>query len=225
MTDITPQFNERITGGTSSKPLRILAQIISVLFHPVFMPVVMTLVLYKLDAVGFVAISPKQFNWWLISITITTLFFPLFTIFLLKQLRFIESIQLHTAKDRIIPLIAIMIYYFWINHVFGNIPDVPIVLHTLFLGCFWGIIAVFMITIFFKVSMHTASAGGMLGMLIVLLINNTVNMTVPLLAGIVIAGIIGTARLLLRAHSNSEIWLGYLIGILAQVGAYMYLKP
>ncbi|MEI8279520.1 MAG: hypothetical protein WCG87_07125 [Bacteroidota bacterium] len=212
-------------GGTDSKILRFLANVVSVICHPVLLPTFMAFVLFKLDAASFAGLTAKQMNMWLLSIGITTLFFPVFSILLMKALGFIESIQLHTPKDRIIPLLAIMIFYFWVNHVLGNVPNVPLILHVLSLGCFWGVIVVFMVTIFFKVSMHTAGAGGMLGMMIVLLMHNTINMWIPLLVGIVIAGLIGTARMLLRAHTASEIWLGYILGIIVQVSAYLYLKP
>jgi hypothetical protein len=72
--------------------------------------------------------------------------------------------------------------------------------------------------------MHTSTAGAMIGILIVLMMTSTVNMTIPLLVGIGIAGIIGTARMILGAHQRGDIWLGYIIGILVQLGAYVYMK-
>lgn len=67
------------------------------------------------------------------------------------------------------------------------------------------------------------AAGGMLGMLIVLMIVTPVSMTVPLIAGILIAGASGTARMLLGAHTQFEIWVGYVLGILVMLAAYWYL--
>jgi membrane-associated phospholipid phosphatase len=37
------------------------------------------------------------------------------------------------------------------------------------------------------------------------------------------AGLVGTARLLLKAHSLNEVCLGYLIGILSQLIAFSFL--
>ena len=140
----------------------------------------------------------------------------------MKGLGFINSVHLYDPKDRIIPLITSMVFYFWINLVFKNI-NAPFLLHVLTLGSFWGVITLFMVNIFYKVSMHTAGAGGMLGMLIVLMMLSPVSLTLPLFLALIIAGIVGTARMLLGAHQPAEIWLGYILGILVQVGAYLYL--
>ncbi|OSZ82103.1 hypothetical protein CAP35_02200 [Chitinophagaceae bacterium IBVUCB1] len=135
---------------------------------------------------------------------------------------------MHDPKDRIIPLIGIMIMYFWIYHVANSISDpkdvpAPFILKVMLLGNFWGIILLFIINIFFKLSMHTSAAGGFLGVMIVLLLTNPVNMMLPLFVSLIVCGIIGTARLLLGAHKPAEVWWGYAIGILAQLAAYVYI--
>jgi hypothetical protein len=172
---------------------------------------------------------------WFLSIAITAVFFPLFTILILKPLGFIESYHMRTAKERTIPLMGIMIFYFWVSHVFNSmgIPTVlnphpgpvpPLIYKILLLGNFWGIILLFVINIFTKISMHTAAAGGMIGIIIVMMIISPANMTIPLLVAIILAGIIGTARMIVGAHQRGDVWLGYIIGILVQLGAYVYMK-
>jgi hypothetical protein len=186
----------------------------------------MAVVIYKLAPTGFDVLTDKQRMMWFLSIGLTGVFFPLFSIFLMKQLGFIESYRMPTAKERTIPLMAIMIFYFWISHVFNSMPGAPapLALKVLLLGNFWGIIVLFIINIFTKISMHTAAAGGMIGILIVLMITSPANMVIAFFVGIVIAGIIGTARLALGAHQKGDVWLGYIIGILAQLCAYWYMK-
>lgn len=206
--------------------LRVIANAISYICHPVFMPVVMTFVIYKLAPHSFDGFTEKQLKWGIMSIGFTTAFFPLFSILLMKPLGFLSSYHMPTIKDRIVPLMISMIFYFWINHVAGNIPGthVPIAVRVLLLGNFWGLIGVFMINIFTKISMHTAAAGSMVGVIIVLMIVSNVNMAIPLFVSLVIAGIIGTARMIVGAHQRGDVWLGYIIGILAQLSAYIYLK-
>ena len=222
--------------NTQPKYLQVLAHIVSYIFHPVFFPVVMAFALYKLSPTDFVGVSPKQLGLWFISIALTGVFFPLFSILLMWKLDFISSIHMPTAKERTIPLMAIMIFYFWISHVFNSMgiatvlnpnpgPVPPLIYKVLLLGNFWGIIALFMVNIFTKISMHTAAAGGMMGIIMVMMIISPANMTLPLLVAIIIAGIIGTARMILGVHQRGDIWLGYIIGILAQFSAYLYMKP
>ncbi|MBS1589940.1 MAG: hypothetical protein JST52_10040 [Bacteroidetes bacterium] len=205
-----------------SKVLRFFANVFSYVFHPVFMPVAMFVLLYYLSPASFAGHTPEKFSLDVIQFLLNTVLFPVLVVVLLKALGFIESIKLHDTRDRIIPLIGTMIFYFWMNQVVKNL-NYPLVVHVLTLGCFWGLIGVFMINIFFKISMHTAAAGGMLGIMMVLMLISKVNMLLPFFIAVVIAGLIGTARLILSAHRPPEIWLGYIVGFLAQMAAYWYL--
>ncbi|MBX2906920.1 MAG: phosphatase PAP2 family protein [Taibaiella sp.] len=210
--------------GSQSPVLRGFAHFVSFVCHPVFMPVAMTLVLSLIAPAGFTGMTTKQWVLLVVSIATSTLFFPLFSIALMKPLGFISSYKMPTARERTIPLMATMIFYFWISHVLNNMAGaIPQVLKILMLGNFWGIIMVFIANIFTRVSMHTSAAGGVIGVITVLLFSNSANMIVPLFIAIVLAGIIGTARLILGAHQRGDIWLGYIIGIISQIGAYFYI--
>jgi len=215
--------NTTISEFQYKKGLRNLAEVVSYSFHPVFMPTVMTIVLCYLNRVGFAGIDLKERILWVGIMALNTIFFPILSILLMKVLGFIDSIKLKTTKDRIIPLIAIMIFYFWAYRVFKSF-NAPFILQVLLLGSFWGVIVVFMANIFTKISMHTAGAGGMVGILIVLMIVGHINFLIPFLIALVIAGIIGSARMILGAHTPFEIWLGYAAGIAVQISAYLYLS-
>jgi hypothetical protein len=216
-------MTETVQVSQQPKALRAVAMVLSYILHPVFMPVVMTFVLYKLSPVSFAGVTRGQLNMWLLSIGITTLFFPLFTVLLMKGLGFAKSFHMETTRERIVPLMATMIFYFWASHVFNNITS-PLIIKVLLLGCFWGTIVLFMINIFVKISLHTTAAGGMIGILIVLMMISPVNMMIPFFASLFIAGIMGTMRLILGAHTPAEVWLGYIVGILEQLGAYLFMR-
>jgi len=202
------------------------AKVISYLFHPVFMPLVMAGVLYLVSPNSFTGTPDRELLTWAGIIFYNTIFIPLVAILLMKALGFVKSLKMETAKERIIPLMATMIFYFWVSQVFDRRSDVvvPLVLKVLLLGNLWGIIILFLINIFTKISMHTAAAGGMIGILIILYITGHVNIAIPFFIALLLAGLIGSARMILHAHERGDVWLGYIIGILVQVGAYLYLK-
>lgn len=216
--NVAPPVNK----PTESKALRIFATIASYILHPIFMPLIMAFVIYLITPFSFAKYDGKQLPLVFIQIALSSIFFPLLVVVLLKGLGFIDSIFMRTNKERIVPVLATMICYWWISHVFKNL-DAPLILQVLLRGAYWGMIVLFVCSIFYKISMHTMAAGGMLGILIVLLILSPVKMTIPLFIGIGIAGISGTARMLLGAHTQFEIWTGYLFGILAMLAAYWYL--
>jgi hypothetical protein len=222
---VTAEQHIKTPQSIQPKALRVLAEIISYVFHPVFIPVFMALVVYQLQPASFMGVASKDVGMWFIRIISIAVFYPLFSIFLMKSLGLIKDYKMETAKERTIPLLATMIFYFWASRVFNNVQEnIPLSYKIFLLGNFWGIIVVFIINIFTKISMHTTAAGGLLGLVIVLMTMSPVNMTIPLFIAIGLAGLIGTARMIVGAHQRGDVWLGYIIGILVQLGAYWYMK-
>lgn len=204
--------------------LRTLASLVSYVFHPVFMPVLLSVIIWRIQPAPFAGMSPRTLLLRFISLTLTTIFFPLLVVALLKALGFLQSIHMRVSKDRVIPLIATMTFYFWAQQVFRHLTDTPQIINILLLGSFWAVVLLFMASIFFKVSMHTTAAGGAIGIMAVLLFLSPFNMLAAFFATIIIGGLVGTARLILREHTTFEIWVGYLIGLVAQLGAWWYLS-
>lgn len=210
-----------------SKFLVFLSNFVSWVFHPVFMPTIVSIILYYLTPNQFAGVSKNIATQLLGIVVLNTFFFPLFATFLMKKLGFISSIKMPTMKDRIMPLMAIMIFYFWAYQVMKNfgtqvtIPEGTLyIFQIFFLGNFFGLIGVFLVNIFTKISMHTAAAGGAIGILIILTLVGKVNLTLIIIVALLVAGLIGTARMILGAHKQLEIWLGYALGIVAQLLAY-----
>jgi membrane-associated phospholipid phosphatase len=210
-----------------SKFSTVIASFISYVFHPVFMPVINTLVLYALTKSNFAGFNTNHLYQLLFTTFLNTVLFPLFATFLMVKLGFVSSIKMPNSKDRIIPLMASMVFYFWIYQVFKNfgeyeqVGDQALFIYKIFfLGNFFAIIGVFLVNIFTKISMHTAAAGGSIGILLVLAIIGKVNIILVLIAALFFAGIIGTARIILKQHNPFQIWTGYIIGAVAMFIAY-----
>ena len=207
--------------------VRILSDTVSWIFHPVFMPLITALVLYILTKSNFVGFDIKYLYQLLGTTFLNTIFFPLFFTLLLYKLSFVKSIRLRDRQDRIVPLMGSMIFYFWIYQVFKNFgahnnltDDALFIFKVFFLGNFFGVIGVFLINIFTKLSMHTAAAGGAIGILSVLALTGSMNLLPVLLCAVFISGIIGTARILLHEHNQFQIWSGYITGFAAMWVAY-----
>ena len=86
-------------------------------------------------------------------------FFPLVSVLLMKALKFISSIQLKTQRDRIIPYVVCMIYYWWMWYVLHNQPQYPNEFVQLSLAIFLASIGGLIANISMKVSMHAIAAG------------------------------------------------------------------
>jgi hypothetical protein len=198
-----------------SAPIRFFANLVSFVFHPLFIPsYIMAFLLYK-HPYAFAGITQQLKTFRIISVFFITAFLPAFSVFLMKQLGFIESIMLRSQKDRIIPYIVSMIFYFWAWYVSRNIHENEAVVSML-LATFIASIAAMMANIYFKISMHAMAVGVMFIFFLWLSFNGTVALGLYLPLSIFITGLVCTARLIVSDHSPFEIYSGLFIGMLCQ---------
>lgn len=203
--------------------IRIFANIFSIVFHPLFIPGYIAAFLLFVHPYIFSGFNLKLRILRFISVILLTAFFPAFVVLLLKQLKFIPSIFLRTQKDRIIPYIASMFFFFWIFYVSRNLPDSPPAFVLMLLGVFIASIAALMANIYFKVSMHAIAMGGMVCFFIVLSMQGIFSMGIYLSAAIFIAGLVCTSRLLVSDHYPFEVYAGFLLGIISQAIATWFI--
>ena len=60
--------------------------------------------------------------------------------------------------------------------------------------------------------MHATGAGGMVAVIMILLPYSYVGVVPIFIGTIICAGCVGTARLVLKAHTEREVFLGYMTG-------------
>jgi hypothetical protein len=200
--------------------LRWPAQLLSYLFHPIFIPVFVLLFLLFLHPSYFAGFS-EGMKWRSVFILVqNAVFYPLFCILLLKGVGFIDSIFLKNQKDRIIPYIAVGIFFFWTYTVFKQQPIYPSILPAFMLGIFLASSAALIANIYLKISMHAIGMGGWVGVFLVIANSNSMLMSWPLALVLLLTGLVCTARLIVSDHTPREIYLGLLVGMLCQfVGA------
>lgn len=195
--------------------LRIAARIISYVFHPVFIPVYVSVFLVKIQPYLYSSMDPLERKMMIPRFVFMYTVFPLISVLLLKGLHFIESIHLKTQRDRIIPYIICMIYYFGIWYFLkkGDATPQYLIIFTLatFLACIGGFFA----NIFIKVSMHAIAAGLMAAFIILVGLTRNFDLGIYISIAVFLAGTICTARFIDSDHWPLEIYGGLFIGIIS----------
>lgn len=208
--------------ATDSTLLWIAAKAVTYLFHPLLL---LTYAFFFVDIFfpyQFLHLGPQAKMQFLMVLLVNTVFFPLATLGLMKGLKLISSFELNDNKERIIPFIAIMLFYFWTYLVLRDKIGVGDYYTHIALGASFGIFLAFFFNVFYKISLHAVGAGGFLGIALTLTMISTFNLLTPLLLVIIIAGLIGSSRLFLGAHTTQEVVTGYMVGILGQMVAFAY---
>lgn len=201
--------------------IKFLAAVFSFIFHPLFIPVYITLFLLWAHPYIFAGLD----NWGklgnLLQVFVNCTFLPLVSILLLRGLRFIDSIYLRTQKERIVPYMICMIFYFWNWYAFKN-NHAPNEIQSLSLAVFIASILGFLANISFKISMHAIAVGVMSAFLFLFTFQDTTNLSVYLSTAFLITGIVCTSRLIITDHSSKEVYMGLLFGVISQLAAHYF---
>jgi len=203
--------------------LTIPAKIISYLFHPLFIPTYVFLFLIYQVPYEFAGITEYQLQLRLFSIFWLTAFFPAFAVFLLWRLKFSESIFLRTQKERIVPYIITMFFYWWMYFLSRNFTDQPEVLKFFYMGIFCATVAGLILNNYFKISLHAMAMGGALAAIILFALHYHMPLGVSMSVAALLTGIVCTSRFLVSNHTNLEIYAGLITGILCQVTACYFI--
>ena len=188
-----------------------IATLISYLFHPILIP--LYTVLFFLNAgIYFSMFMTMEAK--LIMITtflITTIILPLLVMLVLTRKKLINSFSLVTREERIYPLLIITLFYYLTYYLLKGI-HVSFILSFFMLGSTFLSILALIITFYLRISLHMIGMGGLLGMLIGLSANISVNLFIPILVVLFLSGLTGFARLKNDSHKPLEIYTGFLLG-------------
>jgi hypothetical protein len=209
---------------SSSYPrfIRFLAHLFSWLFHPLFITSYVMAFLIFVHPYVYAGADHQNKLLRITHIISTTAFFPLFSVFLMWRLRlFLDSIYLRTAKERIIPYIIAMTFYWWSWDVFKNLPDSPPVTVYFLFGNFLAICGAFLCNIYFKISMHAVAMGGLMIFFLMFSLQDGYSSGSYISIAFLVAGIVCSSRLMVSDHHPFDIYAGLLVGMLAQYIAWL----
>lgn len=201
--------------------LKVGAQLISGVFYPLLLPTVAVIGISIINPLVFAGYDDVDRLKLLTTIFFNTFLLPVVTIVLMRKLGFIKSIRLEDREERIIPYIAMSIFYFWTFMVVKSFGTNGLIVGVL-LGATATVFATSFFNLFFKISVHAAGAGSMVAIALFLAMNSRVNLEVLLMSIILVAGLIGSSRLYLKAHSSNQVFFGYFVGFTAQMTAFNF---
>lgn len=214
--------------------LRATAWIFSVIFHPLLVPLYMLIILLLVNPYlfGVSHLLDEGAQLVLLEVFLYTFFIPATAFTVMYFLGMIGRLDVPEREDRIGPYLVTGMLYLWVYYNFAQTGRMPPAYVSFMLGAVIALFISFFLNIFSKISAHAVGMGGLIGMLVITTLwfsygsflfgENEIEMLQLLIGAIVIAGAVGTARLLLKAHEPSEIYGGYLVGFASQIFAFAY---
>lgn len=197
-----------------------LATFLTYLFFPGLVPSYL-LGLLLLSTPYIVALSEVdiKYRWYLLGfIAAYTFVFPsLFTLFLYRKGK-IESLSLEKLSDRKLPYLSGVVLIFFLAFTFysksGELFSVAVILS--FIGI--TISAVALISLWWQISAHAAGMGGLVGAIgTLMLIYDEPFLRIPFFVLLIAAGAVISARLKLGAHTQSQVYTGFFLGLIISI--------
>ncbi len=133
----------------------------------------------------------------------------------------ITSLEMPKRDERHAPFALTLVCYFAVLYLLWKLP-VPRLIAFITLGGILAILWSFLINLRWKISIHMTGIGGLFGLIYGLSYSMNMPMIYLLMIIAVIAGVLGMSRMLLKAHTPAQVYVGFLSGFFIEVG-YCYL--
>lgn len=194
------------------------ARIISIIGHPIFHPIWMMLILIVSGITSFITYNNYIF---LIITMLMTCLIPGLVIMMVKRWGLIKSMEMEDREDRLGPLFIVLLFLYAAYRYFNKIPTLAIYSFYLTAVIVVTVLA-FVVSFFWKISLHTMGWGCFTAFLFIM---TTVSMRyMPyLITSMVLSGVVASARLKLKSHSNTQIYAGFAMGFAAVIVTYFFI--
>ncbi|PCJ28127.1 MAG: hypothetical protein COA97_02295 [Flavobacteriales bacterium] len=196
--------------------MKIAAKIISSLFHPLLMPVIGLLIIFNTDSyINYIMPFEKKMAI-IFLVALTTFIIPSFISLILLIKKVIDSLEMKTQKERIIPYALTVVFYVLTLYMLKN-AQIPPIIYNFIIGATLSVILAFIINLKWKISAHMIGVGGLVGALICISMILEIYITPYIIFALLMAGLVGSCRLVLKAHTQSQIYIGFVVGVICQI--------
>lgn len=195
---------------TDNHTLRRGAEILSIIFHPLFIPLYGLLIIYSSQTLlSFIPSQVKRMV--VILVTANNVLLPMALAAVLYTRGAISSFHARRTNERVLLLTFVLMMYSLTAFVLMRM-QVP----TLFKAYFISIAAVTLVTLiitaFYRISMHAVGLGGLLVLIAFMIILYNISMMWQIITVFLLGGALMSSRIYLKDHTLSEVWTGLVAG-------------
>ena len=193
-----------------NKNIIIASRVVSMVFTPFYLP---TLGLLALFSFSYLSLLPFQYKAIVIAIVyFFTILLPSLLIHVYRRHQHWNLIELGQRERRMVPYVLSILCYFTCVYIMRSL-HIPHFMSSIVVAALCIQIICAIVNGWWKISTHTAAIGGVVGALVAFAAIFGFNPIPWLCITIIIAGILGTSRMILREHSLSEVVSGFLVGV------------
>lgn len=191
------------------------AQFLSFIFHPVLMPTYALLLIFR-QSTYFAHTISNEIKFRLFEIILlNTLILPVVISYILVRRGWIKSLEMQQREERIFPYLANLLLMLLSAYMIYSLR-LPRVFFLLTLGAAAAVVMAVIINTKWKISIHMVGLGALLGTLFGLSSFLLIDLRMIIILFLLLAGLVGVARITLGAHKPSQIYAGFFVGFLCE---------
>ncbi|MBQ9236384.1 MAG: hypothetical protein IJ183_00505 [Prevotella sp.] len=199
--------------------LLLSARYISLVFTPFFLPVMGLVALFLFSYLSMMPLLYKATV--VVMVWLFTVVMPQLLIRLYRHYQGLSLLRVLKREERMIPYVISIACYFACYYVMKSL-HMPHFMCSIVVAAIAIQIPCAIINHWWKISTHTAAIGGTTGAVMAFSFIFGFNPLWWICALILLAGIVGTSRTLLRLHTLGEVAGGFLIGLFAGFTAVIF---
>jgi len=203
------------------KDIILTAKVISILFTPFYLPLVGLLALFLFSYMGM--LFPWSYKLIvLVLVYLFTILLPTVTIRAYRRYHGWTLIELGHRERRMVPYIVSMVCYYSCIYVMQRL-HMPHFMSSIVIAGLMVQIVCALINVWWKISTHMAAIGGISGAMLAFAELFSFNPVWWLSLLLILSGLLGSSRMILRQHTLPQVVVGFLLGIVCGMFSILFL--
>ena len=179
-------------------------------FTPFYLPLVGLMALFIFS---YMSLLPWQYKLMVLGLVyIFTILLPSIFIHLYRRYQGWDLIELGTRERRMVPYVISILCYFGCYYLMTML-HIPSFMARILLAALLIQILCAVINVWWKISTHSAAIGGVAGAIVAFSFLFSFNPNWWLCVVLIIAGMVGSSRIILLHHSLAQVLTGFLVGL------------
>ena len=198
----------------------LMARLLSMVFTPFYLPIVGLVVLFFFS---YLSMFPWTYKLHVLLMTyLFTILLPTVLIHLYRRYQGWNLIELGRRERRMVPYVISILCYFTCIYLMERL-HMPHFMGSIIIAALLVQIVCAITNIWWKISTHTAAIGGVGGALFAFAEYLGFNPVWWLCLVFLVAGLLGTSRMILRQHNLAQVVTGFWVGFVCAAVAILFI--
>lgn len=210
------QRNETYARGSSGKQIGrerkiiIMARVLSLIFTPFYLPLLGLAALFTFTYMSFL---PWDYKLWVLFMAyLFTVLLPTLLIRLYRRFQGWSLLDVSNKEKRMVPYVIAILCYFVCYYVM-TARQMPTFIADILVAALVIQVVCAIVNVWWKISTHTAAIGGVEGLLVAFSFLFDFNPIWWFCLVLILAGMVGSGRMILRQHTLGQVVVGFLVGM------------